>query len=101
MPRANRIFFLSIPPNVFLDATGNAADFASSRWAARWRGLRLQRPGHCCAACGARGSQGTWLARRRAAFLHARARIARPRTRASLTRPHAARAARAGRGGRA
>ena len=34
MPRANRIFFLSIPPNVFLDAAGNAADFASSRCAA-------------------------------------------------------------------
>ena len=32
MPRANRIFFLSIPPNVFLDAAGNAADYASSRW---------------------------------------------------------------------
>jgi hypothetical protein len=31
MPRANRIFFLSIPPNVFLDAAGNAADFASSK----------------------------------------------------------------------
>jgi hypothetical protein len=31
LPRANRIFFLSIPPNVFLDAAGNAADFASSR----------------------------------------------------------------------
>lgn len=31
-PRANRIFFLSIPPNVFLSATGNAADHARSRW---------------------------------------------------------------------
>ena len=31
LPRANRVFFLSIPPNVFLDAAGNAADIASSR----------------------------------------------------------------------
>jgi glucose-6-phosphate 1-dehydrogenase len=31
MPRANRMFFLSIPPNVFTAATGNAADYASSR----------------------------------------------------------------------
>ncbi|KIY96886.1 glucose-6-phosphate 1-dehydrogenase [Monoraphidium neglectum] len=31
MPRANRIFFLSIPPNVFLDATGNAAETGWTR----------------------------------------------------------------------
>jgi hypothetical protein len=30
-PQANRMFFLSIPPNVFLPATGNAADYARSR----------------------------------------------------------------------
>jgi glucose-6-phosphate 1-dehydrogenase len=30
-PRANRMFFLSIPPNVFLSATGNAADHARSK----------------------------------------------------------------------
>lgn len=38
-PRANRIFFLSIPPNVFLPAAGNAADLASSRCVlgAGWR----------------------------------------------------------------
>ena len=30
-PQANRMFFLSIPPNVFLPATGNAADYARSK----------------------------------------------------------------------
>ena len=40
LPRANRIFFLSIPPNVFLDAAGNAADVASSK-CARGGGLLL------------------------------------------------------------
>ncbi len=29
-PRANRMFFLSIPPNVFVPAAGGAADFCSS-----------------------------------------------------------------------
>lgn len=31
-PQANRMFFLSIPPNVFLPATGNAADYARSKY---------------------------------------------------------------------
>jgi glucose-6-phosphate 1-dehydrogenase len=30
-PRANRMFFLSIPPNVFLPATGNATEQARSK----------------------------------------------------------------------
>ncbi len=30
MPRHNRMFFLSIPPNVFIQAAGGAADFCSS-----------------------------------------------------------------------
>ena len=30
MPRANRMFFLSIPPNVFIAAAGGAADYCSS-----------------------------------------------------------------------
>lgn len=42
MPRANRIFFLSIPPNVFLDATGNAADFASSKTG--WTRVIVEKP---------------------------------------------------------
>ncbi|KIZ06619.1 glucose-6-phosphate 1-dehydrogenase [Monoraphidium neglectum] len=42
MPRANRIFFLSIPPNVFLDATGNAADCASSRTG--WTRVIVEKP---------------------------------------------------------
>ena len=32
-PRANRMFFLSIPPNVFIPAAAGAADFCSSRCA--------------------------------------------------------------------
>jgi glucose-6-phosphate 1-dehydrogenase len=31
MPRSNRMFFLSIPPNVFIAAAGGAADFCSSK----------------------------------------------------------------------
>lgn len=31
MPRANRMFFLSIPPNVFIAAAGGAADYCSSK----------------------------------------------------------------------
>ena len=31
MPRANRMFFLSIPPNVFIAAAGGAADHCSSK----------------------------------------------------------------------
>lgn len=31
MPRANRMFFLSIPPNVFIAAASGAADCCSSR----------------------------------------------------------------------
>ncbi|KAI8464825.1 MAG: glucose-6-phosphate dehydrogenase [Monoraphidium minutum] len=42
MPRANRVFFLSIPPNVFLDAAGNAADFASSRTG--WTRVIVEKP---------------------------------------------------------
>lgn len=29
--RANRMFFLSIPPNVFIGAAGGAADFCSTK----------------------------------------------------------------------
>ncbi|GBF96382.1 hypothetical protein Rsub_09181 [Raphidocelis subcapitata] len=42
LPRANRIFFLSIPPNVFLDAAGNAADVASSRTG--WTRVIVEKP---------------------------------------------------------
>ena len=31
MPRANRMFFLSIPPNVFIAAAGGASDHCSSK----------------------------------------------------------------------
>ena len=31
LPRSNRMFFLSIPPNVFIPAAGGAADFCSTR----------------------------------------------------------------------
>ena len=30
-PRSNRMFFLSIPPNVFIAAAGGAADFCSTK----------------------------------------------------------------------
>ncbi len=35
LPRSNRMFFLSIPPNVFIPAAGGAADFCSTRCAAQ------------------------------------------------------------------
>ncbi|KAF8072377.1 G6PD2 [Scenedesmus sp. PABB004] len=41
-PRANRMFFLSIPPNVFLAATGNAADHARSR--SGWTRVIVEKP---------------------------------------------------------
>jgi hypothetical protein len=33
LPRSNRMFFLSIPPNVFIAAAGGAADVCSTRCA--------------------------------------------------------------------
>uniref|UniRef100_A0A383VN43 Glucose-6-phosphate 1-dehydrogenase n=1 Tax=Tetradesmus obliquus TaxID=3088 RepID=A0A383VN43_TETOB len=41
-PRANRMFFLSIPPNVFLSATGNAADHARSK--SGWTRVIVEKP---------------------------------------------------------
>eukprot|EP00878_Enallax_costatus_P011921 GHUV01012445.1.p1 GENE.GHUV01012445.1~~GHUV01012445.1.p1 ORF type:complete len:575 (+),score=103.39 GHUV01012445.1:290-2014(+) len=41
-PRANRMFFLSIPPNVFLAATGNAADHARS--STGWTHVIVEKP---------------------------------------------------------
>lgn len=33
---ANRMFYLSIPPSVFIDAAGNSADFCSTRLQSDW-----------------------------------------------------------------
>eukprot|EP00879_Flechtneria_rotunda_P011986 GHRR01012519.1.p1 GENE.GHRR01012519.1~~GHRR01012519.1.p1 ORF type:complete len:565 (+),score=146.91 GHRR01012519.1:1727-3421(+) len=41
-PRANRMFFLSIPPNVFLSATGNAVDQARSK--SGWTRVIVEKP---------------------------------------------------------
>jgi len=41
-PQANRMFFLSIPPNVFLPATGNAADYARSK--SGWTRVIVEKP---------------------------------------------------------
>lgn len=41
-PRANRMFFLSIPPNVFIPAAGNAADLCSS--STGWTRVIVEKP---------------------------------------------------------
>ncbi|GFH11283.1 glucose-6-phosphate 1-dehydrogenase, partial [Haematococcus lacustris] len=41
-PRANRMFFLSIPPNVFVAAAGGAADFCSS--SSGWTRVIVEKP---------------------------------------------------------
>lgn len=42
MPRSNRMFFLSIPPNVFIAAAGGAADFCSSKTG--WTRVIVEKP---------------------------------------------------------
>ncbi len=41
-PRANRMFFLSIPPNVFVPAAGGAADYCSSK--SGWTRVIVEKP---------------------------------------------------------
>lgn len=41
-PRSNRMFFLSIPPNVFISAAGNAADLCSS--STGWTRVIVEKP---------------------------------------------------------
>lgn len=41
-PRANRMFFLSIPPNVFVPAAGGAADYSSSK--SGWTRVIVEKP---------------------------------------------------------
>lgn len=40
-PRSNRMFFLSIPPNVFIPAAGGAADHCSTRCEGMRAGVRV------------------------------------------------------------
>lgn len=42
MPRVNRMFFLSIPPNVFIAAAGGAADYCSSK--SGWTRVIVEKP---------------------------------------------------------
>lgn len=42
LPRANRMFFLSIPPNVFIPAAGGAADHCSSKTG--WTRVIVEKP---------------------------------------------------------
>ena len=80
-PRANRMFFLSIPPNVFIPAAAGAADFCSSRCAC-WLAATAQAGAHaglllllkqmCMLACCYCSSRcACWLAATAQAGVHA------------------------------